>query len=144
MSRKIHSEVSGSRQKLLDSFPPPWLRRVSPRSKALVPLNTDNPLSLKLDNMCSATSSHPLFGLYLFDPHHFFSDPSPGNEQCPCGNLRAYPATIIKNSQCMILCFLSLPIQYHCTLTSRWLMIGTVNKFTLHFNHHSLNLSENL
>ena len=86
--------MSRSPRKWKDSFPPPLLRKV-PRSKALVPRNTGCPLSLKLSNMCSATSSHSPFGLYVFDPYHFFSDPGPRNDHCPCGNIRAYPATVV-------------------------------------------------
>ena len=43
--------------------------------------------SLKLSSMCSATASHSPFGLYVFDPYHFFPDPGPRNDQCPCANL---------------------------------------------------------
>ena len=44
--------------------------------------------SLKF-SMCSATSYQSPFGLYVFDPHHFFSDPGPRNDQSPCANLFA-------------------------------------------------------
>ena len=68
----------------------------APCSKARVPRNTGCPLSPKMSSMCSTASSHSPFGLHVFDPYHFFSDPSPRNDQCPCANLFAYPATVLE------------------------------------------------
>ena len=65
-------------------------------SKAHVPKNTGCRLSVKLSNMCSATSSHSPFGLYVCDPYHFFSDPGPRNDQRPCKNIFVYPATVLE------------------------------------------------
>ena len=93
--RKTTSTVCGSPQKCIDNCPTPLLFK-APRSRALVPRNTGCPLSLKLNNMCSATSSHFPFGLYVCDPYHLFSDPSPRRDQCPCANHFAHPATVLE------------------------------------------------
>ena len=87
--------------------------------------------------MCSATSSHSPFGLHVYDPNHFFSDPSPRNDQCQCWNLFVYPATekefAIHNSLfSLFLHTMSLYIDMK--------MIRPVNclRFTLHFVHQWL------
>ena len=44
--------------------------------------------------MFSAKSSLSPFGLYVFDPYQFFSDPGQRNDQCPCENRCVYSATV--------------------------------------------------
>ena len=105
--RRTTSAVSSSPQKFIDNFPFPLLRR-APHSKALVPRNAGCPLSLKLIIMASATRSHSPFGLYVWVPYHFFSDPGSRNDQCPCANLLACSATVfwIRNTQFFLSPFL--------------------------------------
>ena len=74
---------------------------------------------LKLSIICSATSFHSPLGLYVFDPHHFFSDPGPRNDQCPCGNLFAYCATLME-------------------FAMRTSVLCELLRFTSHFVHHLL------
>ena len=77
----------------MDNFPLP-LHFKYPHSTALDAWNSECPLSLKLSIMSLATRSHFPFGLYVWVPYHFFSDPGPRNDQCPCASLCAQSATI--------------------------------------------------
>ena len=61
-------------------------------------------------------------------PYHFFSDPRPRNDQCPCANKNSY--------------FLSM--QCRCTLTCRWLVLGNAQVHTFISVIMFLDLSENL
>ena len=52
------------------------------------------PLSAKLSIMPSAVLFHDPSGLLTWVPYHFFSEPGPSNDKCPCVNLRAYSVTL--------------------------------------------------
>ena len=93
--RRINSTVSSLPLKWIDFYPFSLLLN-SPLSKALVARNTGCPFSAKLSIMPSVVLSRSPSGLWTWVPHHFFSDPSPRNEQCPCVNLRAYSAVTLR------------------------------------------------
>ena len=86
--RKTVSIASPSAQKCTDNFPPPLLFSV-PRENGLVARKTGCPLSPNLIIINSATLSHSPRGLSMEVEYHFFSDPSPRNDQRPAGNLFA-------------------------------------------------------
>ena len=44
--------------------------------------------------MHSAVLSHSPSGQWTWVPYHFFSEPGPGNDLCPCVNFRAYSVTL--------------------------------------------------
>ena len=98
--------------------------------------NTGCPLSLKLITMSSATRSNSPFGLYMWVLYHFFSDPRPRNDQCPCANLLAYSAALKE--------FIFFPMQCRCTLTWRWVVLGNAQVRTFISVIVFLDLSENL
>ena len=60
------------------------------------------------------------FGLHVWVPYHFFSDPGPRNEQCPCAYLLVFCYGFgIRSTQ-----FFVLSTQCRCTLTWRWFILG--------------------
>ena len=82
---------------------------------------------------------HSPFGLYVFDPHHFYSDPGPRNDQCLGENRFAYCATVKEFSFLSLLHSNNYVRHWHESNSTRELF-----KFTLHFVHHLLNLYEDL
>ena len=86
--RNTVSIVSPSAQKCIDNFPPP-LFLSTPRDNGLVDRKTGCPLSPNLIIINSATLSHSPPGLSIQVEYHFFSDPSPRNDQRFGGNLFA-------------------------------------------------------
>ena len=85
--------VSSLPLKWMDFIPSPLLFN-SLLSKALDARNIGCPLWAKLSIMSSAVWSPCPSGLLTWVPFHFFSDPGPGNDQCPRVNLRAYSVTL--------------------------------------------------
>ena len=81
--------VSSLPLKWMDFSPYPLLFN-SPLCNALLARNAGCPLSAKLSIMPSAVFSHSPSGLLTWVLYHFFSDPSPRNDQCPRVNLWAY------------------------------------------------------
>ena len=141
--RRTTSAVSSSPQQCIDNALFPLLFSF-PRSKALDPRKTGRPLSMKLIiNVLSDTVSHFPFGLYVWVPYHFFSDPGPRNDQCPCANLLAYSGTIRESRNTQF--FVSFFSPYNVVVDpheddSSWELL----KFTLFLCHHVPDPSENL
>ena len=76
--------------------------------------------------MPSAVVSHSPSGLWAWARYHFFSDPGPWNDQCPCVNLRVYSVTLWAFAQQF-----SLFHQCRCTSTWRWSFLGNAWDHTL-------------
>ena len=91
--RRTTSAVSSSPQKCIDNVPLPLLRK----AKHWIHGKRDDHFHWSWSSMSSATR-YPIFpfGLYVWVPYHFFSDPRPRNDQCPCANLLAFSFTIWK------------------------------------------------
>ena len=95
--RRISSTVSSLPLKWIDFLPFPLLLN-SALSKAPVARNTGCPLSAKLSIKLSAVLFHSPSGLWVSVPYHFFSHPSPRNDQHPCGISREYSLMVTESA----------------------------------------------
>ena len=101
----------------IDVLPPPCVK-ISPRAKALVPLNTGCPLAPNVSVIRSATLFHEPCGLWASLAYHFSSDPGPRNDQCYLGNLPAYAGTL--EEFCTQFSSLPFRLSNQCTSTRTW------------------------
>ena len=127
--RRITSRVSSLPLKWMDFSPFPSLFN-SPLSNALVARNVGCLVLAKSSIMPSAVFSHSPWGLLTWVPYHFFSDPSPRNDQCLRVNLRAN-LQHEKNWQRNLLCFLIFPNPCHYTMAWRWSFLWVAQVHTL-------------
>ena len=67
----------------MDNFPPPLILS-RPLDNGLVARKTGHPLSANSNNILSAILSHTPCGLSSLIQYHFFSEPGPMNDHCPC------------------------------------------------------------
>ena len=91
----VQDELFGTRV-VFDESPLKWtvskpffLFKIPPLKSTGAFKNTRRPVSLNRCTISLAVESHSPLGRWEDPPYHFFSDPGPGNVQCPCKNLFA-------------------------------------------------------